>query len=162
MHLPQRIAAFLTRTGWNPRLIRTASRLHAALLRTRGLGGSAFVGGDTLILITRGRKSGRPTATPLFYAEDRGRLYVAGSFVGSGTPPNWYRNLLACPEVAVEVAGTRRPYRARTLAPEDADRTWPILDAVYPAYRAYRMRSAHPIPVVELSPAAHAAERKRS
>lgn len=88
MHLPEQIASFLTRKGWNPRVIRTGSQLHKFLFRTLGLGRFKFVGQDSLILTTRGRKTGRETATPLFYAEEHGRLCVAGSFAGSGAPPN--------------------------------------------------------------------------
>jgi deazaflavin-dependent oxidoreductase (nitroreductase family) len=152
MHVPEHIAGFLTRKGWNPRVIRTGSRFHKFLFRTLGLGRFGLVGQDTLILTTRGRKSGRETATPLFFAEAGGRLYVAGSFAGSGAPPNWYRNLVACPEVTVESRGARGRYRARTLDAEEAARAWPKLDAVYPTFAKYRKRTTRTIPVVELAP----------
>ena len=152
MHLPEQIASFLTRKGWNPRGIRTGSRLHKFLFRTLGLGRFKFVGQDSLILTTRGRKTGRQTATPLFYAEEHGRLYVAGSFAGSGAPPNWYRNLVACPEVGVETHRWRGRCRARTLDATEAAHVWPKLDAVYPTFATYRKRTTLPIPVVELSP----------
>jgi deazaflavin-dependent oxidoreductase (nitroreductase family) len=154
MPLPERVAAFLTRKGWNPRLIRASSRLHKFLLRTLGLGRFEFVGQDTLILTTRGRKTGRETATPLFYAEASDRLYLAASFVGSGTAPNWYRNLVTRPDVTVETRRGRGRYRARTLDAAEAAQIWPKLDAVYPMYAAYRRRATRAIPVVELSPIA--------
>lgn len=154
MTLVEQIATFLTRKGWNPRVIRAGSRLHKFLFRRLGLGRSRLIGQDSLILTTRGRKTGRETATPLFYAEDSGRLYVAGSFAGSGTPPNWYLNLVADPEVTVETRRSRGLYRARTVNAEEAARLWPKLDAVYPTFAKYRSRTNRVIPVIELSPLA--------
>jgi deazaflavin-dependent oxidoreductase (nitroreductase family) len=154
MTIVERIATFLTRKGWNPRVIRTGSRLHKFLFHSLKLGRFQLVGQDSLILTTRGRKSGRETSTPLFYAEEGGRLYVAASFAGSGAPPNWYLNLSGHPEVTVETRRSRGPYRARTLDAEEAARVWPKLDAVYPTFARYRARTKRVIPVVELSPVA--------
>ena len=152
MRVPQRIASALTRTGWNPLTIRLGSRVHTFLFRTLGLGRFRLVGEDSLILTTVGRKSGRETSTPLFYAEAGARLYIAASFAGSGTPPQWYRNLLAHPEVTVETRRAKGCYRARTVDEAEAARIWPLLDAVYPTFAKYRARSTRVIPVIELLP----------
>jgi F420H(2)-dependent quinone reductase len=154
MTLVEQIATFLTRKGWNPRVIRAGSRLHKFLFHRLGLGRSRLIGQDSLILTTRGRKTGRETSTPLFYAEDGDRLYVAGSFAGSGTPPNWYLNLVADPEVIVETRHARGRYRARTVDAEEAAQLWPKLDAIYPTFATYRRRTSRFIPIVELSPGA--------
>jgi deazaflavin-dependent oxidoreductase (nitroreductase family) len=148
---PKVIASFLTWRGWNPTVIRAGSRLHRVLLRW--FGGAALVGGDALLLTTRGWKSGRETSTPLFYAEDGERLLIAASFAGSGSPPVWYRNLVMHPDVRATIDSRTRPYRARTLSAEEAKLAWPKLDAVYPTFRRYRSRSLRTIPVIELSPA---------
>jgi len=152
MRVPQRIASTLTRTGWNPRTIRLGSRLHTFLFRTLGLGRFRLVGSDSLILTTVGRKSGRETSTPLFYAAEGSRIYVAASFAGSGTPPQWYRNLMECAEVTIERGNTKGRYRARTVDDTEAARIWPLLDAVYPTFAKYRARAARVIPVIELVP----------
>ena len=157
MTLVEQIATFLTRNGWNPRVIRAGSRLHKFLFHRLGLGCSRLIGQDSLILTTRGRKTGRETSTPLFYAENGGRLYVAASFAGSGAPPNWYLNLVAYPEVAVETRSSRGLYRARTVKAEEAAGLWPKLDAIYPTFARYRRRTNRVIPVVELSPLTAAA-----
>ncbi len=152
MNLVEHIATFLTRKGWNPRVIRLGSRFHRLLFLTLRLGRFRLIGEDSLILATRGRKTGRETSTPLFYAQDGGRLYVAASFAGSGTPPNWYLNLVAHPEVTVEMRRARGRYRARTLDAGEAALLWPRLDAIYPTFARYRTRTRRVIPVVELSP----------
>lgn len=138
---------------WNPwvaSLIRGVSRLHNGLYRT--LGGAGFVNRNTLILTTSGRKTGRETSTPLYHVEDGGRLYIVGSFGGSDTPPGWYRNLVAHPDVAVEVGGTRGRYRARTLSQEEAKPIWPKLLAIWPGYEGYQKKTTRVIPVIELTP----------
>ena len=152
MAVPQRIAALLTRTGWNPRLIRAGSRFHRFLFHTLALGRYRLVGHDSLILTTRGRRTGRATSTPLFYAEDGGTLYVAGSFAGSGQPPNWFLNLAADPDVMVETGRGIGRYRARVLDDVEASQVWPRLDAVYPSFARYRQRTTRMIHIVELSP----------
>ena len=152
MTLVEHIATFLTRKGWNPRTIRSGSRLHRFLFRNLGLGRFRLIGRDTLILTTRGRHTGRATSTPLFYAHENDRLYVAGSFAGSGHLPNWFLNLQTCPDVTVETGTSRGPCRARILSDAEGSRVWPKLDAVYPTFATYRKRTRRVIQLVELSP----------
>ncbi|MBI3768751.1 MAG: nitroreductase family deazaflavin-dependent oxidoreductase [Deltaproteobacteria bacterium] len=137
---------------WMASLVRAMSRLHNGLYRT--LGGAGFMNRNTLILTTSGRKTGRESSTPLLYVEDGGRLYIVGSFDGSDTPPGWYRNLVAHPEVKVELAGATRRYRARTLGADEARPIWPKLLAIYPAYESYQKKTTRVIPVIELAPLA--------
>src|SRR5262249_51549031 len=82
-------------------VVRVVSRLHVTGFRL--FSGVGPLGRRTLILTTRGRRSGREIATPLFYVEDGGRLYVVASFGGNDVAPGWYKNLLVDPAVTVEV-----------------------------------------------------------
>jgi deazaflavin-dependent oxidoreductase (nitroreductase family) len=62
-------------------------------------------GGElVLVLYTTGRKSGLERATPLQYEEIDGAYYVASA---RGAQADWYRNLLAEPQVAILVKGQR-------------------------------------------------------
>ena len=72
----------------HPKLIRAGGRLHLALLRR--FRPAAFLSADTLVLTTRGRRSGRTRSTPLYYVRHDDRLYIAASFAGRDAPPNWY------------------------------------------------------------------------
>lgn len=131
--------------------VRAFSRVHAAVyraLRGRGPGNR-----NTLILATKGRRSGREVRTPLLYVESGGKLYVVASFGGSDEPPGWYRNLQKMPEAGVEVGASRGRYRARTLSTDEAASIWPRLLAMYPTYASYQKRTTRLIPVVELTPA---------
>ena len=142
------IASALTWRGWNARVIRLGSRVHSALLRR--FGHVNVIGGDTLILTTRGRKSRQECSTPLFYAADDDRILVAASFAGSGTPPGWYLNLVAHPDVRATIGGQTERFRARTLTDVEADAAWHKLLAVYPTFARYRRRDIRKIPVIEL------------
>jgi deazaflavin-dependent oxidoreductase (nitroreductase family) len=73
------------------------------LLYRLGLGG--LVGKSILLLTTTGRRTGRARATPLNYREEGGIMYVVA---GRGGPrADWYRNLVARPDVEVQL-GRRR------------------------------------------------------
>lgn len=129
---------------------------HRALRRVSGgrLGTSRAQGDGlgTLFLHTVGRKSGQARANGLFYVVDGADLIVVASNAGADTDPAWWLNLRAQPDAEVEVAGERRPVRARPATTEEVDRLWPRLVAANPDYAAYRERASRPIPVVILEP----------
>src|SRR4051812_41807024 len=74
-----------------------------------------------LLLTTTGAKSGLPRITPLNYTTDGDRLIVIASKGGSLTHPDWYRNLVANPEVTIEI-GTET-FQARAMPAEEPERT---------------------------------------
>lgn len=61
-------------------------------------------GGYILVLTTLGRKTGRPRHTPVNYALLDGDVYCIAGF---GQVADWYRNLAAIPEVAVQLPAGR-------------------------------------------------------
>ena len=73
-----------------------------------------------LLLTTIGRKTGRAHVTPLQYEQLNGSFYVASA---RGRDADWYRNILANPEVTVEIAGKIFSAHAQTItdAEEIAD-----------------------------------------
>lgn len=131
-------------------VIRAGGRVHLALFRI--LHGAGPIGADTVILTTRGRVTGRPRSTPLYYVEEQGRRYVAASFAGSATPPHWYLNLLADPAVDVAVRGSRAAHVARVMPVDEARPIWRKLVAIYPPFASYQERTERQIPVIELTP----------
>ena len=132
-------------------VVRGLSRVHASLFRRFGPIGPGALRA-TLILTTRGRKTGRETSTPLLYVEGAGKLYLVASFGGSDSHPGWYLNLTANPEVKVDTGRGERAYRARSLAADEAGKIWPKLLELYPAYASYQKKTTRVIPVVELAP----------
>jgi deazaflavin-dependent oxidoreductase (nitroreductase family) len=140
----------VTIPGWAKAMVRAVSALHTRLYRL--FGGKGLIARNTVILTTRGRKTGRPTSIPLFHVVQGNRVYVVASFGGNDVAPGWYKNLVANPDVEVELNGVSGRYRARSLSPDEAKPVWPALLAMYPPYEAYQKRTTRVIPVVELKP----------
>ena len=132
-------------------IIRLISQFHVAAYRLSG--GWGPLNRNTLILTTRGRKSGREISKPLLYFEDQGRIYLVASYGGNDSPPAWYLNLVKNPDVKVQVGRSVQSRRARTLSAKEAKPIWPGLLAVYPTYAEYQKKTTRQIPVVELAPA---------
>jgi deazaflavin-dependent oxidoreductase (nitroreductase family) len=107
----------------------------------------------TLLLNHVGRKSGRTFTTPLLYLEDGGDLVVVASQGGLPKNPQWYPNLMARPDVTVELRGEGvRLVRARTAGPQERALLWPRLVELYADFANYASWTDREIPVVVLEP----------
>lgn len=119
---------------------------------TGGLIGRRLVDNDMLLLTTTGRRSGEPHTVPLLYLRDGERLVVIASYGGRPRHPTWYQNLVAHPEVEVQVGSARRPVRARIASDEEREIWWPRVVAAYSDYAVYQSRTDRVIPLVFLEP----------
>jgi deazaflavin-dependent oxidoreductase (nitroreductase family) len=119
-------------------------------IETGGKEGHDWQGTSVLILTTTGRRTGRKHATPLIYQEHDGSYLVVASKGGSVTPPDWYLNLQADPEVEVQVWGERFAARARTATDEEKPALWRLMTRAWPAYNDYQQKTDRVIPVVVL------------
>jgi deazaflavin-dependent oxidoreductase (nitroreductase family) len=133
-------------------LIRVMSALNVWLFRASGgrVGGRFLRGAPVLLLTTTGARTGQPRTAPLLYLRDGERLVVVASKGGMSQHPLWYRNLLAHPDVEVEVGGTRLAMTARVVGTAERAALWPRLVAMYPDYDDYQARTTREIPVVAL------------
>jgi deazaflavin-dependent oxidoreductase (nitroreductase family) len=114
------------------------------------LGRSAL---PTLLLTTRGRKSGLPRTVPLIYAPDGDGYVVTASNWGQEDHPAWSGNLLASSEATISLEGGRDvPVRAALAEGAERDRVWPLVTKVWPAYDTYVERSGRAIRVFVLTP----------
>jgi deazaflavin-dependent oxidoreductase (nitroreductase family) len=118
---------------------------------TDGRDGHIFNGTPTLLLTTLGRKSGLPRRLALIYGRDGDDYVVVGSNGGAPKHPAWYNNLVAHPEVKVQVLGDKFMARARTATPEEHARLWPRMVEIFPTYAQYQKKTDRPIPLVILS-----------
>ncbi|MFE9297570.1 nitroreductase family deazaflavin-dependent oxidoreductase [Streptomyces niveus] len=107
-------------------------------------------GTTTLILTTTGRKSGEQRSTPLIYRPYGDDVLVVASKGGSDSPPLWYLNIQADPEVRVQVKGDHYTARARTATPEEKPEMWRRMAEVWPDYDEYQTKTDREIPVVVL------------
>jgi deazaflavin-dependent oxidoreductase (nitroreductase family) len=103
-----------------------------------------------LILTTIGRRSVQPYSTPLHFAEHDGQYVLVASNGGSDTHPQWYLNLLAHPEMGVQIRGERFSARPRTARPDERPALWAIMTKLYPRNAAMQASTDREIPVVIL------------
>lgn len=107
-------------------------------------------GTHILLLTTTGRRTGEERTTPLIFGEDGDRYVIVASQGGAPAHPHWYENLVADPEVGVQIRGDRFRARARTAGPEDRERLWRLMAQHWPPYDDYAKRTDREIPVVIL------------
>jgi deazaflavin-dependent oxidoreductase (nitroreductase family) len=104
-------------------------------------------------LYTIGRRSGVKRATMLTVpVVDDGRLVLVASKGGDDRDPDWYRNVLANPDVEVTMNGERRRVHARAATAEEKVALWPRVTAAYRPYAGYQRRSRRDIPLVICEP----------
>lgn len=109
-----------------------------------------FVGRPVLLLTTRGVRTGQERTTPLVHTTDGDRLVVIASKGGAPTHPAWYHNLVADPEVTVELGRERFAARALVAEGEERDRLYEAQAALMPAFAEYQTKTDRRIPVVVL------------
>ena len=101
--------------------------------------GRGEITAPALLLTTTGRKSGEKFIFPLFYGTDGGSYFVVASKGGAPEHPGWYRNILANPDVEVQVGTKKMKARARTA---DGRGTYPALEKGARVLAALRRLSA--------------------
>lgn len=106
----------------------------------------------SLLLTTTGRKSGDRFIFPLFYGTEGNSYFVIASKGGAAEHPGWYRNMLANPDVEVQVGTQKMKVRARTTEGEERARLWKKGLAFWPPYADYQLKTDREIPVVMLDP----------
>ncbi len=111
-----------------------------------------FKGARLLLLTTTGAKSGKKRVNPLAFTRDGDNYVVIASKGGSPTHPDWYRNLVANPQVTVEVGTQRFEARARVAGGTERDRLYAAQAAIMPGFADYQRKTSRQIPVVVLEP----------
>ena len=115
-----------------------------------GVVGGPFAGTTVLLLTTTGAKSGLERVNPVVYRMEGDDLYVFASKGGAPTNPDWFHNLVAHPEVTVELGSDTFRATAEVLAGEERDRVYAAHAAAYPAFAEYQDGTDRVIPVVHL------------
>lgn len=128
-------------TGWVARHVR-------GYTETGGAKGHLYHGMPTLLLTTRGRKSGKLRRTALIYGRDGDRYVLVASNAGAPKHPSWYLNLVEHPDVDVQVGSDKFCARARTATAEERPRLWRQMASIFSQYDAYQKKADRNIPVV--------------
>jgi len=129
---------------------------HVATYRaTDGAVGHTWADRPHLLLSTTGRRSGREHTVPLVYARladaaGGARLVVAASAGGAEIHPAWYLNLVADPDVAVQLWGRRWLTSAGVAEGDDVEPGWSAMTTTWDGFRRYREETTREIPLVLL------------
>jgi deazaflavin-dependent oxidoreductase (nitroreductase family) len=122
---------------------------------TDGAEGHEFRNGAPILLLSvLGRKSGVWRRTALIYGRTEASYVVVASKGGDPKHPVWYTNLVAEPEVHVQVMGEKFTARARVAAGAERARLWDVMTEIWPDYNEYQTKTDREIPVVVLDPVA--------
>ena len=118
---------------------------------TDGDEGYNWKNGTTILLLTtKGRKTGEDRVMPLIYREIDGNPVIVASKGGAEEQPGWYVNLVADPNVKVQIKDDVFDATARTAEGEERERLWKLMADVWPDYDAYQTKTDREIPVVVL------------
>jgi deazaflavin-dependent oxidoreductase (nitroreductase family) len=107
-------------------------------------------GARLLLLTTTGARSGQPRINPLAFTRDGERYVVIASKGGYPSNPDWFHNLVANPEVTVEVDQQRFVARAIVTEGSERDRLFDAQAAKMPNFAEYQTRTSRQIPVIVL------------
>lgn len=103
-----------------------------------------------ILLTTIGAKTGQPRIAPLIRVDDGDHLLAVASKGGDPKHPEWYLNLLAHPEVTVEVGSEKFTATSRVLTGAEREQAFKRAVEVYPNYGRYQQKTAREIPVIAL------------
>jgi deazaflavin-dependent oxidoreductase (nitroreductase family) len=112
--------------------------------------GGLFEGVTLLLLTTTGAKSGQKRINPLTSLLDGERLFIFAGNGGSPTNPDWYHNLVAHPQVTVELGTEQFEATAVLLEGEERDQIYAKEVQVHPGVADFEKKTTRKIPVVEL------------
>ena len=110
-----------------------------------------FFEGMTLLLVhTRGAKTGQLRINPVATIQVGEDQIIAASKAGADTHPDWYHNLIANPDVIIELGPEKFTARAEdTLEPKRTELYTKMKEA-YPGFAEYEEKTSRVIPVIKL------------
>ena len=104
-----------------------------------------------LLLTTTGARTGQSRTTPMMFQRDGDRLLVIASNMGATAHPDWFHNLVAHPDVTVEVGTETYAAVATPTAGADRDRAWAAIKQANPFFTDHEAKTDREIPVVALT-----------
>lgn len=118
-----------------------------------GEDGYVFRGAPTVVLFTKGRRSGQLRRNALIYGRDGDDYILVASYGGRDHHPLWYLNLVADPHVRIQEMAAIFDGTATTVE-DDAERTrlFEQMTAIYAPYAEYQAKTSRRIPVVRVTP----------
>lgn len=132
-------------------LMKAFVKAHVWLYRSSGGRRGGTMSGRKLILLTTiGKRSGQPRTVPVVPFLDGKDMYVMASMGGAPAHPAWYQNLVANPEVRVQLGSDTWRARAIPLEGKERDDLWIRVTAEMANFGKYQLKTSRVIPVVRL------------
>ena len=131
------------RNSWNRKIV---EEYHA----NGGKVGGPYAHATLLLLTSTGAKSGQPRVTPLWYRQDGERLFIFASRGGEPNNPDWYYNIIAHPEVTVEIGTEKFNMKAVVITGKERDEIYAKQATLFSNFDEYQKKTSRVIPVVEL------------
>ena len=118
----------------------------------QGVVSGPFEGAPMILVNHRGARTGTEYTAPLVYSRDGDNYIVIASKGGAPEDPQWFRNLLANPDVTVEVGAETIPVHARVAEGDERARLFRAQADLMPNFDDYAKATTREIPVVVLEP----------
>jgi deazaflavin-dependent oxidoreductase (nitroreductase family) len=110
--------------------------------------GGMFAGAPMILITHKGAKSGKEYTSPLVYTRDADNVVIIASKGGAPEDPQWFRNLVANPDVTVEIGTEKYAGHARVAAGAERDRLFRAQADLMPNFDEYASKTTRTIPVV--------------
>lgn len=120
-----------------------------------GSGGTSGVmlhGRPTVIVTSKGARSGKLRKNPVMCVERDGAYAAVASKGGAPENPSWYRNLVDHPLVELQDATVKGDFTARELSGDERATWWERAVEAFPNYAEYQESTDREIPVFLLEP----------
>jgi deazaflavin-dependent oxidoreductase (nitroreductase family) len=105
-----------------------------------------------LLIHTIGARSGREHIVPMRGKPEGESFYVFASAHGGDRNPDWYHNLIAYPEIVIELGSKTVPVRAVEVVGEERDLIFRSHTARFSVFAEYERKLTRIIPVIRLDP----------
>jgi deazaflavin-dependent oxidoreductase (nitroreductase family) len=116
--------------------------------KNHGKVGGWFTGSPLLLIHSYGRRTNTQRVNPVMYLKDGERYLVFASKGGADTHPDWFLNLLAHPEVQIEVGDDTIDVHAEEVTGPERDDFYGRQAALYPQFAKYQSQTKRIIPVI--------------
>ena len=135
----------MSSNDWNAAII-------AEFRANHGRVGGNFEGAPLLLMHHLGAKTGKARVNPVMYLREGDRYHVFASRGGADVHPDWYRNLMAHPDVEIEVGDETIKVHAEEVRGAERDRIYAKQSSLYPQFGEYQRKTKRVIPVVAFTP----------
>lgn len=134
-------------------IMRPMTRLNVWVYQLTGGKMMSKMKGSPVCLVTMtGRKTGKKRTIALMHTARGEDIILVASMGGAPKSPLWYHNMIATPQIDIQVGSAKRSYAVRQASDEEKAELWPLLVASYSDFDLYQKRTHRNIPVLICSP----------